>query len=146
MAFAARTRTHEDVAGLSATVYVLEDGAGGRAEVWPDLGFNCFHWSIVRGGQTLDLLYADPGLFGSGRPTRSGVPVLFPFPNRLRDGRFTWEGRQYQLPLNDPAARNAIHGFACRRPWRVLDHNADGAGTSTRHSSAFAPATNGRRK
>jgi aldose 1-epimerase len=54
--------------------------------------------------------------------------VLFPFPNRLRDGRFTWEGRQYQLPLNDPAARNAIHGFACRRPWRVLDHNADGAG------------------
>jgi aldose 1-epimerase len=127
MPFAARTRTQEGGAGLNATVYVLEDGGGGRAEVWPALGFNCFHWSAVRGGTALDLLYADPALFANGRPTRSGIPVLFPFPNRIRDGRFTWEGQDYQLPLNDPAAKNAIHGFACRRPWRVLDHDGDGA-------------------
>jgi aldose 1-epimerase len=67
----------------------------------------------------LDLLYADPQLFPNGRPTRSGIPILFPFPNRIRDGRFTWDGRTYQLPLNDSASRNAIHGFACQRPWRV---------------------------
>ena len=51
--------------------------------------------------------------------------MLFPFPNRIRDGRFTWDGRTYQLPLNDPAKKNAIHGFACRHPWRVVDHGAD---------------------
>jgi aldose 1-epimerase len=135
MAFTARTRTQEGVEGQNATVYVLEDGGGGKAEVWPALGFNCFHWSAVRGGAALDLLYADPALFANGRPTRSGIPVLFPFPNRIRDGRFTWEGQDYQLPLNDPAGKNAIHGFACRRPWRVLD--SDGDASSAWVTAAF---------
>jgi aldose 1-epimerase len=128
MAFSVQTRTQPGVQGRDPTFYALDDGAGGRAEVWPALGFNCFSWRTVRDGRTLDLLYADPALFGDGRPTRSGIPVLFPFPNRIRDGRFTWDGRTYQLPLNDPAQKNAIHGFACRRPWRVVGRGADAAG------------------
>src|SRR5215813_5149846 len=54
-------------------------------------------------------------------------PILFPFPNRIRDGRFTWEGKEFHLPLNDPAKKNAIHGFACQRVWRVVDQGADAA-------------------
>jgi aldose 1-epimerase len=129
MAFTARTQTRPDVAtGLDPTVHVLEDGAGARAEVWPALGFNCYSWQVEVDGQPLRLLYADPALFNNGRPTRSGIPVLFPFPNRIRAGRFRWGGKDYQLPLNDPAQKNAIHGFACRRPWRVLDQGADATG------------------
>ena len=105
MPFAVHTRTQPGVTGRDATIFILDDGAGGRAEVWPALGFNCFHWEAVRDGRTLDLLYADPALFGDGRPTRSGIPILFPFPNRIRDGRFTWDGKEYQLPLNDPSAQ-----------------------------------------
>ena len=67
----------------------------------------------------------DPAVFSNGRPTRSGVPVLFPFPNRIRDGKFYWQGRLYSLPLNDSTAKNAIHGFACRKPWRVIGQGAD---------------------
>ncbi len=118
MSFAVHAQTHADVSGLDPTIYVLEDGDGGRAEVWPALGFNCYRWQVQRGGQALELLYQDPNLFNNGRPTRSGIPVLFPFPNRIRDGRFTWDGRTYQLPIDDPAKKNAIHGFACRHPWR----------------------------
>ena len=110
------------MAGLDPTIYVLEDGSGGRAEVWPALGFNCFRW-LAPG--SLDLLYADPALFTGGRPTRSGIPVLFPFPNRIRAGRFTWAGKEYQLPTDDPAKKNAIHGFACRHPWRVANQGSD---------------------
>jgi aldose 1-epimerase len=124
MAFAVQTRQQPGVTGRDPTVYVLDDGAGGWAEVWPALGFNCFRWEAVRNGVALDLLYADPALFGDGRPTRSGIPILFPFPNRIRDGRFAWEGKQYQLPADDPAGKNAIHGFACRRPWRIVGQGA----------------------
>ena len=46
----------------------------------------------------------------------------------FRGGRFQWEGKDYQLPTNDPSGKNAIHGFACRRPWRVLDQGADDRG------------------
>ena len=125
MPFTVHTRTQPGVTGRDPTIFILDDGAGGRAEVWPSLGFNCFRWQAVRDGRTLDLLYTDPALFGDGRPTRSGVPVLFPFPNRIRDGRFTWDGKEYHLPIDDPARKNAIHGFACRHPWRVVGQGAD---------------------
>jgi aldose 1-epimerase len=124
MPFAVRSQIQPAAPGLDARTYLLEDDAGNRAEVWPALGFNCFRWQTPLGGRTLDLLYADPNLFTDGRPTRSGIPILFPFPNRVRVGRFTWDGKDYQLPLNDNPPRNAIHGFACRRAWRVVDHGA----------------------
>jgi aldose 1-epimerase len=142
MPFAVRTRTQAVATGREATIFILDDGAGGRTEIWPELGFNCFRWNGVRGGRTLDLLYADPSLFGEGRATRSGIPILFPFPNRIRDGRFAWDGKEYQLPLNGPSGKNAIHGFACRRPWRVIHQGADDASawmTGEFHAGRDAP-------
>jgi aldose 1-epimerase len=111
--------------GLDGTVYVLHDDAGSRAEIWPAKGFNCYRWQTAVAGQAVEVLYADPEFFGAGKPTRTGVPILFPFPNRIRDGSFTWEGKAYQLPLNDPSGKNAIHGFPCRKPWRVVGQGAD---------------------
>jgi aldose 1-epimerase len=37
--------------------------------------------------------------------------VLYPFPNRLRDGKYTFEGKNYQFPINNAATGNAIHGL-----------------------------------
>ena len=112
--------------GRSDTVYVLrhfDDSA--RAEVWPAHGFNCLRWQ-VRGPQGLaDALYASPEWEHDSVPTRSGVPVLFPFPNRIRDGRYRFGGKAYQLPLNDPTRKNAIHGWAPRHPWRVAGYGCD---------------------
>lgn len=125
MAHAVRTRRQEGVTSPDPTIYVLEDGAGGVAEVWPALGFNCFRWEAVRDGERLSLLYADPALFHDGRPTRSGIPVLFPFPNRIRGGRYSFEGKEYQLAMTDSTKLHAIHGFACRGAWRVIDSGAD---------------------
>jgi aldose 1-epimerase len=42
--------------------------------------------------------------------------VLFPFPNRLRDGRYTHEGKTYQFDLNNADTQNAIHGFGNTAP------------------------------
>ena len=125
MGFRLSIRQQPTSSGLNGTIHILEGDAGDRAEVWPALGFNCFSWKTVQGGQTLDLLYADPQLFGDGRPTRSGIPILFPFPNRIRAGRFSWDGRRFQLPQNDGTRKNAIHGFVCRRPWRLVEQGAD---------------------
>src|SRR5262249_30607998 len=88
----------------------------------------CYQWQAARQEHHLDLLYADPQLFQNSSPTRSGIPILFPFPNRIREGRFTWDSKTYQLPLNDSVKQNAIHGFACRRAWRVVDQGADERG------------------
>src|SRR5262249_5316321 len=41
------------------------------------------------------------------------------------DGYFVWEGHEYQLPRNDSTQRNAIHGYAPRNWWSVIDHGAN---------------------
>jgi len=126
MTFQARQQTRAVAPGREETIYTLEAPDGrARASVWPAGGFNCSEWQVVREEGKLDLLYAAPDFFTSGRPTRSGIPVLFPFPNRIRGGRFSWDGKEYVLPGNDPSGHNAIHGFACRRPWRVAEMGAD---------------------
>lgn len=121
MSFLVHPAQQPNQIGLDPTVYRLGRDGDVQVMIWPALGFNCLSWQVQRGPDHLDLLYLDPGQFTNGRPTRSGIPVLFPFPNRIRNGIFTWEGKTYQLPINDGTKKNAIHGFACRHPWRVVD-------------------------
>src|SRR5438270_6823230 len=106
------------------TVLEAADGSA-RAELWPTLGGNCLAWQVRPAGRALDLLYAPDPTEVAGRPTRGGVPVLFPFPNRIRAGRFSWAGHDYQLPLNDSTQQNAIHGFTPRHAWWVCDADAE---------------------
>lgn len=53
--------------------------------------------------------------------------LLVPWPNRLRDGAYGWEGRRLQLPLTEPERGNAIHGLARWVAWRVVEHEASAA-------------------
>jgi aldose 1-epimerase len=142
MPFEVRTETYS-AQGRDGGVIVLQETTGtARAEVWPACGFNCFRWRVRHGERHLDVLYADPALFRGARPTGSGTPILFPFPNRIREGRFTWDGRDYQLPRNDHEHINAIHGFVFDRPWRVVDQGADAESswvTGEFHGSTDAP-------
>ena len=38
-----------------------------------------------------------------------GMPILFPV-NRIQGGRFLFEGRQYEFPINEPATGCHLHG------------------------------------
>jgi aldose 1-epimerase len=123
--------------GLDERVAVLHDDKN-RLEVWPALGFNAYRWQIGAS----ELLYRNPQIFAENKPTRTGLPILFPFPNRIRDGKFSWQGKSYSLPINDPAKKNAIHGFAHTHPWRVVDQGANAGSawvTGEFHGSVDAP-------
>ncbi|TCC54149.1 aldose epimerase [Kribbella capetownensis] len=51
-----------------------------------------------------------------------GAP-LAPWPNRLADGRYTFDGIEYQVPLTEPEKGNAIHGFLRWRPWTAVERD-----------------------
>lgn len=51
------------------------------------------------------------------RPKGNGA-VLVPWPNRVRDGAWTYQGATQQLALTEPARRNAIHGLLRFAPYR----------------------------
>ncbi len=104
-----------------STITIADAATGACASIAPDRGFNCFSFQATVHGETIEVLDCDAGfLEGTSRPTRTGIPILFPFPNRIRQGRFFWEGREYVIPGSD-AWGNAIHGFCADRPWRVID-------------------------
>jgi aldose 1-epimerase len=46
--------------------------------------------------------------------------VLIPWPNRLQDGSYEFEGR-HQLPLTEPEHSNAIHGLVRWASWQVRE-------------------------
>ncbi|MFQ5734681.1 MAG: aldose 1-epimerase [Planctomycetaceae bacterium] len=106
-------------------ILIRDPASGSSAQILPELGFNCFDFQAVVGDRTIAVLDASPEFaVGNERPSGHGAPILFPFPNRIRSGRFRWDGVDYRLP--EPAvsydrAGNAIHGFCLDRPWRVID-------------------------
>jgi aldose 1-epimerase len=53
-----------------------------------------------------------------------GVPLI-PWPNRLADGRYTFDGENYQVALTEPEKHNAIHGFLRWRPWQPVNRGSD---------------------
>jgi aldose 1-epimerase len=48
--------------------------------------------------------------------------LLMPWPNRIRDGRYSFGGRDHQLGLTDPSRGNASHGLARWAAWTVEEH------------------------
>jgi aldose 1-epimerase len=55
----------------------------------------------------------------------SAGQILAPWPNRIRDGHYTFEGSTYQLPLTEPARHNAIHGLTNWVRWRLAEQTPD---------------------
>jgi aldose 1-epimerase len=47
--------------------------------------------------------------------------VLLPWPNRLQDGSYEFDGVPYQLALTEPEHANAIHGLVSWTSWRARE-------------------------
>lgn len=53
-----------------------------------------------------------------------GLPLI-PWPNRIRDGAYLFDGADFQVPLTEPENHNAIHGFLRWRNWTCRRHSSD---------------------
>src|SRR6202011_5337114 len=64
--------------------------------------------------------------YAENEPPRSamGLPLV-PWPNRIRDGRYTFGGRELQLPITEPERGNAIHGLARSMSWTATERSPD---------------------
>ena len=86
----------------------------------------------LRGGGLRELVVGDwavlDGYPAGAVPSGSRGVVLLPWPNRVRDGSWTWEGRDLQLDVRSRQQPNAAHGLITAQQWTVL---AEGSGTAT---------------
>jgi aldose 1-epimerase len=62
--------------------------------------------------------------------------LLAPWVNRVRNGNYSFEGRNYQLPINESNLGNAIHGFLARKKFEISEEkcNDDSAEVSFIHN------------
>jgi aldose 1-epimerase len=58
--------------------------------------------------------------YGADEMSPSGRgQVLIPWPNRIQDGSYEFDGRQHQLPINDVPEQDAIHGLVRWVAWAI---------------------------
>jgi aldose 1-epimerase len=107
--------------------------ARGDARLAVDLRGGGLRELTVHGWHVLDGYPA--GAIPHGR--RGGV--LLPWPNRLRDGRWEWQGERLQLEVVSPENPVAIHGLVSAQPWSVLaaEDNAVTVGTVVEPRSGY---------
>ncbi|MGZ4381327.1 MAG: aldose 1-epimerase family protein [Gaiellaceae bacterium] len=72
----------------------------------------------ANGAELLDG-YAEGAMCSSGRGQ-----LLIPWPNRIEDGRYEFEGRTNQLPLSEVVLSNAIHGLVRWATWTVREEGS----------------------
>ena len=94
-----------------------------RALLDPERGFALY--SMVVDG--FDYLHTEPGFPEHGKVAHTGIPVLFPWPNRIAGAHFAWDGSSYDVPVTEPATGAGLHGFACHAKWQVLNADSDRA-------------------
>ena len=78
-----------------------------QAEIAPQMGMNtvrltCDGRAVLRSPVSWEALKEGSCVYGT--------PILLP-PNRTEEGRFTFDGKTWQLDINEPAFRNHLHGY-----------------------------------
>lgn len=81
--------------------------------------------TVTQAGATLRELthHGRPLIAGFSRdepmPDFNGA-LLAPWPNRIGDGRYTFDGREHQLPVSEPSRRTALHGLVAWQAWEPV--------------------------
>ncbi|ACQ79538.1 Aldose 1-epimerase [Beutenbergia cavernae DSM 12333] len=97
----------------SGEQYILRDPASDAVAVVTEVGATLRSFSV--GGRDVISSFAADRV----APASHGA-VLVPWPNRIRDGRYSFDGVTYQLPLTEPARGTALHGLVNWQRWRVV--------------------------
>ena len=120
---------------------ILKLAASGLAlDLCPTLGGSivALRWRHPA-GNWIDLLRpSSAAALASGDIEGVGCFPLTPFSNRLRDGRFEFDGRQIVLPPNT-AGPHVEHGHGWQRPWQVVSATRDRAILRLTHAADAWP-------
>ncbi|MFC4912696.1 aldose 1-epimerase family protein [Actinomadura gamaensis] len=110
---------------LAASGEQFEISAGPYRAVVTELGAGLR--ALSHDGEPLILTYDEdeipPAAFGQ---------LLIPWPNRVDRGRYTWDGREHVLDIDEPEYDCAIHGLVRWSTWREVEHAADRVSLTTR--------------
>jgi aldose 1-epimerase len=121
--------------GLPPTLE-LEAGPS-RLVLSPGFGGTILRYATRAGDGWLEWLR--PAIVAPQTPGDTACFPLVPFSNRVRDGRFVFQGREVALPRVERYGRHFRHGFGCLAAWSVAARAADRAVLEFREDGASWP-------
>lgn len=86
---------------------IIEDGES-NAEI---SARGAYVKSLIMGGKEILKPSED------GEETHGGMAILLPYANRVRNARYLWEGKEYNLPKNN--GEHSIHGITRELEWNL---------------------------
>ena len=105
-----------------------------EARIAPRAGANLF--SLIYEGKELIFSPSEVEKFDGSRP---GIPVLYPSPCRLAEGKFTYAGESYNFGTNRD--NTWIHGLVRTEPWEYDTPASDKNGASVLTWIDFSPGS-----
>jgi aldose 1-epimerase len=110
----------------SSEKIVLSHSSGLSADILPNYGaaLNAFYIK-TRNGNLINII---DGYNSDIEPSQTGAyykgVFLFPFPNRLKDGLWNYNGQTLQFPINEKARNNALHGCLFDAKFEIVETSA----------------------
>lgn len=112
---------------------------GLEAGLKPEVGGALTHFTDVSGPEPIDLLRRGKPGFDDVLDS-AGFPLV-PYCNRVRDGRFSFQGRDIRLSPNLPGQKHPLHGQGWRGVWTVVDAGEHFAELAFDHAAGEWPWT-----
>lgn len=106
-------RIDESRFGEFTQVKVLDAVTGAYFTVIPEYGGNINELVLVKNEKEYSIIEGESNysdlVNNMAKTYRSAK--LIPFPNRIKDGHYRFNGNDYQLPINEKSMNNSLHGF-----------------------------------
>ncbi|MEA3489371.1 MAG: hypothetical protein U9R44_03390 [Candidatus Omnitrophota bacterium] len=123
-------KIREDSSGGLKRLKIQNTATGEFVSIVPGFGANINELVLHKNGTLHPVIAGNRDISGfRGKGVFKGAKLI-PFPNRLEDGTYTFEGERYQLELNYPEELNACHGFIYDKEFII-----EGSAEKTDHAS-----------
>lgn len=101
----------EEIIDNTTHIKIINRDTGEYLEILPHIGASLHGLKLQKDGVLFDIIdgYSDQDklddiIYYKGM-------ILYPYPNRVASGKYTFEGKNYQLAINEKDRGNALHGL-----------------------------------
>lgn len=112
--------------GPISEVKLINTKTGEYAAIVPGYGATINGLALAKNSTLHELVDGSAShseLLGDGTSSYKGM-VLFPYPNRIKDGMYTYAGRMYKFDTNEAPRNNSLHGLLFNAPLEVKNTQA----------------------
>jgi aldose 1-epimerase len=108
--------------GEFTKIKLINSASGEFVSIVPEFGANVNEIALISGGGVFSLLDSDKTYKELMKNEWYRGAKMVPFPNRVENGKYEFERKKYELPIN--YEHHAIHGIVYNKNFRMIEKKA----------------------